>query len=538
MAQLSQIKDRMWNMSGLAVLRAMLWLLLGAVGVMFASRAFGWVSSLMWYAYPADGLEGPLLTQAHLLWNGQQLYQPFELYRFVSAPYPPWHPLALGFADQFAAPHPFWSGRIVSLLSAVGVVMVAALITWRVSRSLLASFLAAALLFSFPPLALWATRIKPDMYALLWTALGLLFATLALAERTKNRKIRRTKNKEQRISEFRLGSLFSVLCSSFFVLCSSLCFALAFFTKQTALAAPLAAGLAFLLADLRAWRGDAQAGYRGRFPLRFRTILFGASYLGVIGLAWLLLDRWSAGQFTFHIWTQHRNALWTPQLLFKFVSLLGYTWPLMLLGLATLALAWRAPRAQIVACYLLIVPATLYGAGKTGANHNHLLETLLALAMAGGIMIGWAMRNLALRPVLASAVVGLFGLQMALAFSPPEWYGGELVRTGTPQRYIDFIKTVPGEVLADDPSLLYLADKPLRYDDPSGFGPVAHSGLWDQTGMIDDITQRRFGAIIIPIDVEAERIDPSGRWTPEMLAAIRTNYQVLYRDTEIIYIPK
>src|SRR5215207_810683 len=55
--------------------------------------------ALLRYPYPHDGLEGTLLHEARLLWAGQPLYQPLERSRFVSAPYPPLHPLLLSLFD-------------------------------------------------------------------------------------------------------------------------------------------------------------------------------------------------------------------------------------------------------------------------------------------------------------------------------------------------------------------------------------------------------------------------------------------------------
>src|SRR5438045_4117119 len=61
--------------------------------------------ALLRYPYPHDGLEGTLLHEARLLWAGQPLYQPLTPLRFVSAPYPPLHPLLLGLVDHIAGPH-------------------------------------------------------------------------------------------------------------------------------------------------------------------------------------------------------------------------------------------------------------------------------------------------------------------------------------------------------------------------------------------------------------------------------------------------
>src|SRR6478672_6967195 len=91
--------------------------------------------ALLNYPYPHDGLEGTLLHEARLLWAGEPLYQPLERGRFVSAPYPLLHPLLLGLADHLAGPHVFWSGRLLSLVAALGVAALIVLIVRRAGGS-------------------------------------------------------------------------------------------------------------------------------------------------------------------------------------------------------------------------------------------------------------------------------------------------------------------------------------------------------------------------------------------------------------------
>jgi hypothetical protein len=214
--------------------------------------------------------------------------------------------------------------------------------------------------------------------------------------------------------------------------------------------------------------------------------------------------------------------------------------PLLLLGLGLWGFAWRDRRALLPAWYMLVAPLTLFAAGETGSHHNHLLETLLACSVAGCACAGLAARSLARRPFPALGVLALFGLQLLLAFQPLAWYGSELAPNpkDPPDRYLAFISNTPGEILADDPGLLLMEGKPIRYDDASTQGPAAAIGKWDQSGLLDDIAHRRFSAIMIPVDVRTERYDHAGRWTPEMIAAIRANYQLLYRDRIITYVPK
>ncbi len=180
----------------LVLLAAALWVIIPALGR---------IQALLSYAYPHDGLEGTLLFEARLLRSGQPLYQPIELHRFISAPYPPLHYLALALFDLLPGPHVFWGGRMVSVLAALGVAVLAALIVRKAGSPWAVSLLAAALVLSIPPLQLWGTRIKPDMLALLFTASGLFCAMQAIAPRTEQAQSaeRRAKNQEPRTTETR-----------------------------------------------------------------------------------------------------------------------------------------------------------------------------------------------------------------------------------------------------------------------------------------------------------------------------------------------
>ena len=296
--------------------------LLAALGLPLVWHFATLLADLMRYPYPADGLEGTLLAQAHLLWSGQQLYPAFELYRFVSAPYPPWHPLILGFADQFAGPHAFWNGRMVSLTAGALVLLVIVVASVRVvAGSLLAGPIAAdmpVLHAAVHPLG--NSNQARHVCAALDSARAAARVIRAWLGRRTDSRVR-------------------LLAATCLRLAAPRCvLALAFFTKQTALAGPLAAGLAFIATELQAWR--AMPGRRLALP---QTLLFGLSYLALVGVSWLVLDLWSRGQFTFHIWTQHRAAKWSLALMWKYVALLTDYWPLMVLGVSA---CWRWPGAS------------------------------------------------------------------------------------------------------------------------------------------------------------------------------------------------
>ncbi|NTV63721.1 MAG: hypothetical protein HGA65_09325 [Oscillochloris sp.] len=517
------------KVAGLARPLLMVLLLLATVWLLWfaADRAI----QLLGYPYPTDTLEGTLLHEARLMRAGAPLYQPLEHYSFVSAPYPPLHPLLLALVDLLVGPHLFWSGRLVSLVAALMVGLMVCLTIRFVTGCWSAGLFATAMLLSAPPVFIWATRIKPDLFALMWTTGGLAVATWAASSRG-------------RVANLRLVA-------------AATCFALAFLTKQTAVAAPLATGVALLIGDLLVWRrrrsaaqGSSQSLPSPQTLLSPQTLIFGFSYLILTLGMWFVLDQIYAGQYTVHVWwSGDRVRWWSLGLFLKLVGLILPYWPLLLLGALGAIVGLYRQRDRILACYTLIAPLTLSAAGETGANHNHLLETLLAFNLSAGVLIG---RHLMLQvahgietgwPRLIagySLIIALLLIQGGLLLKPHPWYGSELDPTmrSTPERFVAFMRGTPGEILADDPGLLMLAGKPIRYDDASTMGPAAAIGKWDQRGLIEDITHQRFSAIMLPINVNTETSDPAGRWSPEVLAAIRQYYTRLYYDEISTYVPR
>lgn len=483
-------------------------------------RAQAQLQTLVNFPYPTDQLEGTLLHEARRWRGGEALYPPLEKYTFVSAPYMPLHPFVLAFVDQWVqGPHVFWAGRMISAASWLVIGLLIVLLARGVTGSWLAGVVGAAVWLSAPPTLLWSARIKPDLFVYVWTTLGLICTTLAI-DQPRSRAAR------------------------MFLPLAVMSFLLAFLTKQTALIAPFSAGLALLAADIRAWtQNRAAPGFAWRLPIRWRTVAFGLAYLGLIAGAWALLNAVTGGNFAAHVSGLHRSEWWTLELVRKYVWLLLPYWPLpiLLVGLWTAIMLRRVPeRALVPACYGLIAPVTLFGAAEIGANHNHLLETILGFSIAGSCVLGLAAHNLAARRPATIAALALGAAQLWLAWQPQPYFGGELALVDPPERFLNFMRNTPGEILADNIGLLLQAGKPIRYNDPSTMGPAAVSGVWDQSGLIEDIANKRFAAIMIPEDVIAEPVpyDGIGRWTTEVRAAIREYYEIKFRDRIIVYTPK
>jgi hypothetical protein len=554
-----------------------------ALGGLHVWRFVGLVEAGMAQHGPLDGQEGTLLHEARLILRGEPLYQPLQLNRVVGAPYPPVHAYALAGAERLAhgnAPsrsveegHLFFAGRLISLGAMVAAAIVAGLLAWRLGGSPLAGLLAAPLMLAAAPVQLWATRIKPDPLALALSAAGLLCAALAL--------VRGQTGHGQSVGKGG-GSQPALL------ILAALLFAAAYFTKQTYIAAPLAVGLALLLGGAPfalPWPAPRRLGRlvrkAPRSPLtdlrnmlgnRRPLLLFASTYLAAVGLSWVLLDIATSGQFTFHVWGLHPPEWWSFGRFLRYTELLLPALPLVALCVLGLSLLiWpmlagrRIPDAArlLPLLYAALGTATVVGAGTVGSHHNHLLEPTLALTIGGCSVAGWLLPVAGIRPSASGfrgsekrlggegwqthlaplgglLAAGLLLVQGVSYIERPIWYGGEFNQTRDEdwQRFVELLASQPGEVLSDDVGLLLLAGKEPRYDDPATMGPASRSGLWDQSGLIREVEERRFDLILLHFDATEQSMDGGGRWSPEFIAALRANYDLLYRDRYFSYVPR
>lgn len=489
-----QVVSRTWSLAhvtlGVLALAALLF------AVPSLERGAAYLRLAYSYQAPLDGQEGMALWEASLLRSGQGLYVPLEPRRFVSAPYPPIHPSILAIVGDLPGPTVFTAGRLVSLVAAICALLCGFALVRRVSDSTLGALAAAVLLASFVPLQIWAMRIKPDVTGLAFTLAGLWMVALAVPSR------------DLKTAPARMFGIPPTLIAA------AVLFVLAHFTKQTMVAAPLATVTVLL------------------FRRRDLVLRWGILYVVLLAAVWIGLDVVTHGQYTYHVWTLHKLP-WTVYRATKFVSELADAWPLIILASAGMLATLRRP--TVISTYLLWAPASLIGAGVVGSNHNHLLETGAALALAGGQSLGLGLRRGGLAGVLAPA---LLALQLWVWRDPAPSFMADYRPERKFDRFVDFVRSVPGEVLSDEVGLLYAAGRPIPFDDPAAMGPASELGLWDAQGLIDDIRRQRFAAILLRIDASKHDDDNTGRWTPEMLHAVRDAYQVKFKDTMVVFVPK
>ncbi|MGN6673968.1 MAG: hypothetical protein ACTHMA_11745 [Thermomicrobiales bacterium] len=476
----------------------------------------GFERAILTYPFQVDDSEGVILSEARWLARGVDPYQPARPDFFTAAPYTPIF-LLLNAAAFAAGPFTFKVGRGIALLATLAFATgVGALAGWRTRKALLALWAALAVL-TLDLVAVWAVRARPDHLALACNLAGLAAIWVHWPAPAAA--------KERRPRDWPLLGL------------AVGCFALGFFTKQTLLAAPAAAGLYLLVA-------------RPRLGLTF-----GALYAGAVLIPFLLIDLVTRGGFYQHIVAFHSS--WSAADYRHLAEPFARRyWPL-LLGAALLPItvlltargraARRADRDLLPALYLAFAALGSLGAGTHGGNHNHFVETLVVAVLCAALLANrlleaprpWTHLVGAVVPVLLSlallneAHVGVTGW-LARDFRTPL----PAERAGWAQ-VASFVTNDPGPVYSDNVGLLLVAGKDVYYTDPFTLAYAVNTGQWDDRALVARVMRGDFSLIALRYDLfdqDAAKGPPTDM-TPALYNAIRARYRVVQRNVMVLYVP-
>ena len=522
------------------------------------------VTSANWlpYPYPRAGSEGLILYESLMVRRGDDIYAPITPERFISGPYPPiYYWLAAqtlpDTAPDFSSPATvsslFTPGRAISLIVAL---LAAALIPLLVlfdgsyiGRGKRAVWL--AILFgvaggitflTLPQTVVWATRFRGDMLMLAFTAAGL--ACIAVGSG------REAETQSPSSANSLLGTRYSVLATRYSVLVlGAVFFALAFYTKQTAIAGPIAAGAYLVLRD---WR---------------LGLKWGAAMLLAVGVPFIALEVATGHWFYLKMVDYHSLPLRASTL----TRLLEFawwedSWPLILTALGYALyhfVMWiRRRRAmplhdpQLIPIFFIASLLTLPTGAVIGADHNHLLMSGLAIAAsvgAAGALLSTEYRvptteykrlitRYSLLGTSYSALVVVYALITSL---PSAWYEPDLV-VPTPavqEQYrliVQNVRANPGELFfSDDPGIVALAGKRTPYDDPFTMTALALGGRWDESRFREMLRGGRFNLLVLACNViEAPQTCRADTLSPGAIEAIRDGYSLRFRDVLFTYAPR
>lgn len=460
------------------------------------------------YPFQFDESESMIVAETLLLDRGVNIFERPGPELFISAPYPPLFYLLGWPLQHLVGEEPtFKIGRALSILSTLlaGAAIFGVIVA--LTRDRLAGALGATMWWALGLVAFWGSLVKPDMLAL---ALGLAGIWWLVA---------RPHEQVWWALPFFLG---------------------AFFTKQTAIAAVVAAVGWLLLTRPRV------------------GLAFGAAYAGAaLGLS-LLLNLWTSGGYFYHMFTLH-DLPWFGDRFMGFIGgFVGAYGAFVVPGIAAIvgvAVAWLYGRgrregqilphdgALLLFFYLGMSAVAASGTGTLGGNHNHLLELSAASSLGLGVGAG-VVRRVAAWPAraLGAGLALLLVAQVPTLFATPRWLGLELREP--PASYTEgmtnvfqYVTNNSGEAYSDNVGLLLAAGKKLWTTDPFTQTHATYYGRWDESKLVEAIRSRRFSQMIFRIDVFAEDAG-AGDISPGILQAVRDNYKLDQDNVEYIYVPR
>ncbi|MCP4537421.1 MAG: hypothetical protein GY832_09775 [Chloroflexi bacterium] len=458
------------SLSDWAVILLLL-VLIVALGV-FAVHAAKSVS----HRYPLDYGEAPLVNQAMHLADGQNIYR-----RNLSEPpytisnYPPLYVLSMAPFVELFGPN-FWSGRAISVASALASAVFIALIVHSQTKDWLASAAAGLFLLAIPFVVYWASLARIDSLAL-----ALSLAGLYLLARWPDAR-------------------WSMIASALLLLA-------AIYTRQSyALAAPMAA---FFWLCAHNWR---------------RAFGLVALVGGLALLLFFVLNMLTQGGFYFNIVTANVNEFGMDRLEWNLHQLRDTAFILLLLSGAFLIFAPGRMRSwPLLTPYLIGAALSGLTIGKIGSNVNYFLELCATMSLVAGSFVAWVRRTGLLRAVLP-ILLTMQAVQL-MVWTFDEYWGplNNRIRSVSEIRQLeDIVIDTDGPILADEyMGLLTLQGRPLVIQ-PFEVTQLSNVGLWDQTSLVEDIRDKEFPIILVhhfpsyPVYKE--------RWTPEMLSAIDRSY--------------
>lgn len=454
------------------------------------------VRSVIVYPFGLDYGEGVILNQLRLLQAGQNPYPPLEG-RYLIGNYPPvFYLLSL----LFSGSNLLSAGRMIAAACAVLIVGVMILLSLHLQklyahehRSWLAALSGPLIFIGIGYLYSWGGLMRVDTLALLFSLLGLLCFV--------NR-------------------------SSWGQYAAIVCFILAFYTKQTAMVSAAACLLVTLI-------------QRPRKGLQLSGLLA----LG-LGLCFLLIQQLSQGQAWFHLVTANANTFLWYRVAFLFNDLLKEYFLLLLLagvGVANLLFERRtfpcdehdSDLRLILPIYLILALGASLSIGKIGSNVNYALEFMILVCLCAGAALYWALRLAAsteikvwLGLILPVLMVGQLikgnNFELRRSAEVPD-----SVTKNQVAELIRMVREIKGLILADDLSILGLAEKPVVVD-PFIMSQLAREQKWDQQPLLDLISQRAFKRVVLQFDLDNPHNPAMAteRFTPEMLVKLKQFYRL------------
>jgi 4-amino-4-deoxy-L-arabinose transferase-like glycosyltransferase len=449
-----------------ATKRTLTWLVLIATFIRLAF-AFSRVN----VPFELDYEEGNVLNAALRILHGQTPYPDPASFPYTLNPYGP-----VGYATAAIGTKLFgvslFGPRLLVLVAGIATMAIIALLIAKLSDDWQVGILFAGVFVCSPLVKLWLPLLRVDFFAIFWSVLGLYIF----------------------LEKPRLSWMAAVA------------FSLAFLTKPTAIAAPLACVLDLIL--------------RKRI---LSAVGFAAIYLSIISAGAFGLGK----NFIFDLTRTHPDPYSLKRALaLYFVALTSaqLTLAVLVYGLA-FGFRWTN-KSRALGFYFAASSLAALSGGKLGSETNHFLEWTAALCIVGGLATAFLLA--AHKPLGHAFFIGLAALTMWFALVPRYALLSEASPGGCLEAY-NFLRSYSGDrILSEDVASLVLTDKPVLVSNPFVATQLGDSVAWSR-GSMTALASRQYFQLIIQ-GAEVQGFQPSsGRWPPAFISAVGQHYRVQQR---------
>jgi len=486
-------------------------------------------SSILLYPFQRDDAEGVLLAEAHLIASGinPYQYQPSPAPYFYAGPYTPLYTSMNALGSLMIGPT-FKIGRTIQFLATLAV---ATWIAWGIGWSSpcriswLIGAWAACLFLSLHLVSYWSVLVRPDMTALLFNLVGLVFLRRWWGPR-----------RDWGLSNDMPFHREEIRC----LILGGLCFALGWWTKQTCIAVPLASLLMLL-------------------PRHRKHALFiGVLYIILIAIPFFIFCVSTKGGFAQKTIGYQGSWNWLAFLHLVQPFLKQYSW-LPIIALPAALLVRLQAHSSFGLLWLLFSAFAALGAGTSGGNHNHFVELLAACcflvgqALAVGISgLGKPFPTVLNISVFYKTLIILYASYSVIlgAYSTVNEHEGSTSLLANAYRYptpserrgysqvASYLANSSGPVYSDNVGILVITGQEVKVTDPFTMATAVRLSRWNDTAIVDDIAAKRYRLIVLRININNNDGNIPSDETRGIIEAIRTNYVIIERNILNIYAPR
>lgn len=458
------------------------------------------------FPYGIDYGEGIVWQQMHMIMAGQG-YGQIAGFPAIAFPYPPLYYVVSSLTASLTGIDELAAGRLLSVGCAIASAAITAGIAAQFARVeaertsyWICGALAGLIALCTQPVLEWSLLMRVDMLYVAFSLAGLYFGMRALV---------------------RPGAIYL----------AALCFVAAIFTKQIAVAAPMAVFGVLLFARPRtAWAGIAS------------TIV-----VGLIALAGVM--RLTDGGFLLHIVT-YTITKFKLGLFVDILEAFGIHFAFCAIAFWGIAVRWRRLQSRIAAqgadrrqylrdnpsdarflmalAYLVLATLLLAAVLKRGSAVNYFLEWAYLIGLFAGLglldIVAEARENPAARgnrfaPLILWAVaVQAFGLFWIIG----EELSAKSEKRAELGRLVALVKAAPQPVISDDMVAVLRGGKTVQWE-PFIFAELAGKGAWDETPLVDRIRAQKF-AFFVTEGYSGDNKYYDERYDAAVAGAIRTAY--------------